>query len=163
ALALIAVGHVQAWNHLLGDDLAGAAPAAKHHVRLTLQGRNDLPKHLLVSAALASNADTAVADVVGVYKEVKDSQGGSGFSFVDLTADRAGVRLADKAVNAPRGLQRAIAGIGKESDLIPPTKDLAEGLQAAEFERRYRDFDSAEYKRVIALIERRLDRLPLYQ
>lgn len=163
ALALTAVGQPQAWNHLLGDELAYATPPPRRTVHLTLQGRDDLPKHFLVSAALAGATDSVVADVIGVYKEVQDSDGGSGFSFVDLVADRAGVRLAGKTTNSPRELQQAIARLTREAELFPPSKDLAEGLQAADFKRRYSTRDSAAYQKVIASIEQRLDRLSLYR
>ncbi len=163
ALALIAVGRPQAWNHLLGDEVANAMPSVKRRVRLTLQGRDDLPKHFLISAALVGAADTAVADVIGVYKEVQDSAGGSGFSFVDLAADRAGVRLAEKAARAPRELTQLIARATNESELFPASRDLAEGMQAKDFKRRYQDPSSAEYRKVVASIEKRLDRLALYR
>jgi hypothetical protein len=163
ALALTAIGRPQAWNHLLGDELANAVSPTKRRPRLTLQGRDDLPKHFLLSAALVGAADTAVADVIGVYKEVKDSHGGSGFSFVDLAADRAGVRFAEKAARSPRELQRAVVALTTESELLPSSADLSEGLQAADFERRFQNRDSAEYRKVAASIEARLDRLALYQ
>jgi hypothetical protein len=161
ALALTAVGRPQAWTHLLGEQ-AQSAPQLRR-VRLTLQGRDDLPKHLLVSAALTGAADTVVADVIGVYKEVQDSDGGSGFSFVDLVADRAGVRLAEKAMQSPLDLQQAVASLNAEGELFPPTQDLAEGMQAADFKRRYTTRESAQYRAVIASIEQRLDRLALYR
>lgn len=161
ALALTAVDREQAWRHLLGDAYVVTETPARR-ARLTLHGRDDLPKHFLVSAALAGAADTVVADVIGVYKEVKDSQGGSGFSFVDLAADHAGIRFAEKAARAPRDLQAALAKLSRQNDLVP-SHDLVEGLQEAEFKRRYRDRDSAEYRKIIATIDRRLAGLALYR
>ncbi len=46
---------------------------------VTLAGRDDFPKHFLISAAIAAEAGSPLADAIGVYKEVDDSRGGSGF------------------------------------------------------------------------------------
>ncbi|MGB7405054.1 MAG: hypothetical protein WA906_05150, partial [Pacificimonas sp.] len=60
----------------------------------TLGGRRDLAMHFILSAALATR-DAGLGQALGEWKELADSlPGGSGFSFVDLAADRAGTRLA---------------------------------------------------------------------
>jgi hypothetical protein len=61
--------------------------------RALLNRRDDFPKHFIISAALAARAGGPLADAVGVYKEIEDSRGGSGFSFNDIAADRAGTRF----------------------------------------------------------------------
>ncbi len=43
--------------------------------RLTLGGRRDFGQHLLISAALVSAGDTALSDAIGLFKEIKDSEG----------------------------------------------------------------------------------------
>ncbi|HEX7234514.1 MAG TPA: hypothetical protein VF243_04520, partial [Nitrosospira sp.] len=68
---------------------AVAWPRPVPHV-ITIDGRDDFAKHFMVSAAIAAYADTALADAIGLYKEIEDSRSGSGFSFNDLAADRAG-------------------------------------------------------------------------
>ena len=62
-----------------------------------LQARPAGPRHLLISAARAAEGGGPLSDAIGVYKEVSDSRGGSGFSFNDLAADRAGTRLGLRA------------------------------------------------------------------
>ena len=51
---------------------------------MLLNRRDDFPKHFIISAALAAHAGTPLSDAVGVYKEIADSRGGSGFSFGTL-------------------------------------------------------------------------------
>jgi hypothetical protein len=134
--------------------------------RIKLQGRTDFAQHFLTSAALAAHGDTLLSDAVGLYKEVSDSQGGSGFSFTDIAADRAGTRFGELAAASPseaRTLQKRLAsGIG-EADIMPAARDLPEHMSAAEFERRFGGVDSPAYRRIMAEIEDRIARLALYQ
>ena len=153
----------------LGKSMAQAIPEAAEWARpacpeVQLEGRADLAKHFLVSATIAAYADTVLADAVGLYKELEDARSGSGFSFNDLAADRAGTRFGDRAVrtdDAARGLQQAVAGGLTDGDLMPPWRDLPEFLPEAEFLRRFGGVDGPGYRRLLADIEARLDRLPM--
>lgn len=146
--------------------LARIAPATRPYteappLRLTLHGRDDTPKHFLVSAVLAAESGSPLADAVGVYKEVSDSRGGTGFSFNDLAADRAGTRVGQHLRNDARRWQRLLAaGVG-EAELLPPVADLPENLPDAEFQQRFGGVNGPAYRRLMAEIEARLDRLPL--
>jgi uncharacterized protein YfiM (DUF2279 family) len=60
-----------------------------------LLGRYDSAQHFVISAALAAWAGEPAANAIGVYKEIDDSRRGSGFSFADLAADRAGTRFGE--------------------------------------------------------------------
>jgi hypothetical protein len=101
---------------------------------------------------------------VGLWKELADARrGGSGFSFNDLAADRAGTRFGELAVrDAARLQQRIAAGIG-DADLLPPVNDLPEHLPQAEFDARYGGVGGAGYQRLLAVIESRLDAMPMFQ
>ena len=131
---------------------------------VTLAGRDDFPKHFLISAALAAEAGTPLADAIGVYKEIEDSRGGSGFSFNDIGADRAGTRFGELASRSPeraRKLANAVAGGVRESDFMPDVSDLPEFMQDSEFKRRYGGVGGAEYTRMMATIEARVASRPL--
>lgn len=131
--------------------------------RITLAGRRDLAQHFSISAALAATAGSPLSDAVGLYKEIEDSRGGSGFSFIDLAADRAGTRFGELATGkAPALQQRAAAGL-RENDFMPLVRDLPEFLQQAEFQRRFGDTKSAAYLGLARDIERRIATLPLYR
>ena len=146
--------------------LAAIVPAARHWpqppaLTVTLSGRIDTPLHWLISAAVAAESGTPLADAIGLYKEVSDSRGGSGFSFNDLAADRAGTRLGERAVRDPRGVQERIARGVMESDLLPDLTDLPESLGAETFARRYGDLEAPRFMSTMREIESRLDTLPL--
>lgn len=128
---------------------------------LSLQGRPDFPQHFIVSAALAAAAGGPLADAIGVYKEQVDARHGSGFSFNDLAADRAGARFGLLAMREPTQLQQRLAGGVREHELLPDLSDLPEYLSEAEFRRRYGAVDAPAYRRMMAAIEARLDGIAL--
>jgi hypothetical protein len=130
----------------------------------------DTAQHFTVSAALTALAGAQMSDAVGLYKELSDAQGGSGFSFNDLAADRAGTRFAARATAGEPGArqqQQAFAGSAPAMDpgavLLPVVEDLPENMQLLEFTRRFGSVDSAPALRVRADIERRIGSLPLYR
>ena len=128
---------------------------------ITLADRRDTPQHFLVSAALAAEGGGPLADAIGLYKEVADSRGGSGFSFNDLAADRAGTRFGQLAARSPQLLQARLAAPLTEADLLPMVADLPESLSERAFQRRYGGVGAPAYRQMMADIEARLDRLPL--
>jgi hypothetical protein len=134
------------------------------HVRLA--GRNDLVRHFTVSAGLVLLGGGAVADLIGEAKEVTDSNSGSGFSFADLAADRAGVRFAESAVASTasaRRLQAALSRPVTEAYLFPRALDQPEGMNERAFRRQYGDINHPDYDRLVAEIDRRIAALPLYR
>ncbi len=159
ALAFLASGQrLQPW---LGS---GATPVARPRGRradLLLQGRVDFPQHLLISAALAAEGGGPLADAIGLYKEVADARQGSGFSFRDIAADRAGTRLGLRARHDPLGFQARVAQGLTEADLLPDVSDLPEYMPADEFQRRFGGVGAPAYQAMLREIEARLDRLPL--
>ena len=153
-----------------GQPLGEILPAAKDWRRLdgrtvTLNGRDDFAKHFIVSAALAAKAGGPLSDAVGLYKEIEDSRGGSGFSFNDIAANRAGTRFGEYAVigTSVRQLQQKLSAGISEKEIMPATQDLPEHMPEDEFKRRFGGVDEPEYKKMMAEIERRVASLPLYR
>ena len=131
----------------------------------TLRKRDDWPKHFFVSAALTIVTERNVSDAGGLLKEEKDAAGGSGFSFGDLLADRAGTTFAQVATRdetSARALQSRLALGFKIDDFFPKAEDLPEGIQDADFQARYGGTNGEGYRRVTAEIERRIASCPAY-
>jgi len=155
--------------YINGEDWAQIQPDANNWPRpakhlVLLNQRDDFPKHFIISAALAADAGGPLADAVGLYKEIADSRGGSGFSFNDIAADRAGTRFGEHAANRATAkilAQKLSAGIA-ERDLMPATEDLPEFMTEAVFKRRFGGVDGINYKKMMAEIERRVAALQLY-
>lgn len=145
----------------------GAEPWPKAAVRtVKLNGRDDFPKHFMISAAIAATADSPLSDAIGLYKEVKDSRGGSGFSFNDLAADRAGSRLGEMASASPEAalyLQARMKAGLREADFMPSAEGLPEFMPEPEFKRRFGGIGAPAYNQMMMEIERRVAALPLYR
>lgn len=150
---------------LSGKNVALLVPAIRRQPRplaLTLQGRHDLAQHFAISAALAAWAGEPLANTIGLDKEVNDARGGSGFSFADLAADRAGTRFGELAVRQPAHLAAAL-GAGLDGNaLLPPIDGLPEPMQANEFRRRFGHVGSPAYRQVADDIEQRIAALALF-
>lgn len=135
--------------------------------RVTLARRPDLQQHFLYSAAIQLLTTPSVSGSVGEAKELLDSiKGGSGFSFVDLLADRAGMQFARIATATPASasaLQQFFAQDRTEAELFPSKARLPEGIPQHLFEQTYQSIDSALYRQMVQEIDRRLQQLPLYQ
>ncbi|MGR8931878.1 MAG: hypothetical protein ACU836_14685 [Gammaproteobacteria bacterium] len=149
-------------------DLAKLFPTAHQWAKprwrpVMLAGRQDFTKHYLVSAMLAAYAGTPLADAVGVFKEIEDSRGGSGFSFNDIAADRAGRRFGELAVSSrsrAEWVQRFFA-TADEADFMPATVDLPEFMPENVFKRHYGGLEGEKYRQMIAKIDRRIAALPI--
>jgi len=156
-----------AWSSGRGlERLVPDAATRPQGFRLKLERRTDFGQHFLTSAALAARGDSALADAVGLYKEVADSDGGSGFSFTDIAADRAGTRfgeLASASQADARRVQRFMARGISETDIMPRARDLPEHMGAAEFERRYDRVGSPAYQAVMDEIEQRIAACRIYR
>lgn len=134
--------------------------------RLKLQGRKDFAQHFLISAALAARGDGNLSDAVGLFKEIADSDRGSGFSFTDIAADRSGTRFGELATRDradARRLQKRLSAGVREEEIMPPARDLPEHLSATAFEARFGSVGSPAYQAMMDEIERRIDTCRLYQ
>lgn len=150
---------------VLGEEGAAASSMGRH--RLTLSRRIDFAQHFLISAGLTSTGGTGMADAIGLLKEMDDlDPGGSGFSFNDLGADRAGVRFAELALAdhaRARQMQELLAGELEEAFFMPDFKGLPEYLSDAELSRDYGGVGEPAYNAVLADIEERINATPLFR
>lgn len=148
---------------VLSPELLGRSAFSR---QVHLGGRQDLRLHFMVSAGLKLISDQGISSAIGEFKELLDAgRGGSGFSFVDLAADRAGIRFAEQAAGPDGGarrLQKLLAGSPAEELIFPSVSDLPEGLTREEFERLYGGIGKPGYDRMVREIDRRIDRCPAY-
>lgn len=153
--------------YVVGDRARALAPSAGRKIRscarptetILLANRADLAKHWTFSAALRAVLGERSAVTLGQWKELSDSlPDGSGFSFVDLAADRSGIRVAAVATDersAP-GAARKLAVI-TEDELLPRSLlRVREGLSEAEFIGRYGRVETANYQAAVRQIDAEL-------
>lgn len=143
---------------IAGDVPARSRICAPEPVAYTLFGRPDLAKHWALSAALSAVYGEDMSNAIGRFKELADSgAGGSGFSFVDLAADRSGVAYGRRSVD-PEKAESVAATLkrAKATDLLPvKALALSEGLSEEAFIRQYQTIESSRY----AAMEARIDRI----
>jgi len=142
--------HISHSNH--------AARIILSHV--VLRGRSDWTKHFCVAAAITLLSDEIVSDAASLLKEELDSDiGGSGFSFSDILASRAGTTFALWATRdeqAALAIQDRIVRGFQIDEFFPPAADLPEGITDAELQTQYGGVGGEGYGRVIEEIERRI-------
>lgn len=127
----------------------------------TMFGRHDLAQHFSVSAFITAELGSTVADAAGVAKELMDVQGGGGFSFVDLAADKAGGMFAERVTSGDFPLDQ----LAKEftvRDYMPPIEGLPEGISAQSFGEEYGGDSGERFGAMVAEILKRVESLPPY-
>ena len=143
---------------VMDGDLRNQAPSSVG--RVTLHGRRDWTKHFFVSAGLTLLSNDDMSDGAGLFKEEYDAgEGGSGFSFADLLADRAGTEFALAATRdagSARKMQERLSAGFLAEDVFPDAAGLPEGIPDAEFQSVYGGVGGERYGKIVADIERRL-------
>lgn len=131
--------------------------------RVTLHQRNDLSMHFWVSAALTVLSDQHRALTVGLAKELSDATGGgSGFSFVDMAANKAGIRfavVATRNASSARSVQARIRDGVNQHHFMPDISDLPEGIPVDLLEAVYGGLLGETTRMILAEIDRRIDEL----
>ncbi len=156
---------------ILGEERIANVAKRPIHLRLTdelgalrkgvtLVERHDLARHFWVSAALAILSNEKQSMTVGIAKEMMDTtEGGSGFSFDDLAADRAGTLLAIAATKNEANARNLQARIGQGvviADFFPGVEGLPSGLTGDEFQSQYGGLGGQVTLRLAEEIEYRL-------
>ena len=171
ALLLVLAMHAAGKNidSIIGSNISRQKAEQRPHqqvrFKFTLRNRVDLMQHFSVSAFLASAAGDALAHATGLFKEISDSKSGSGFSFADLAADRAGVEFGSMAVASElsaHSLQLQLSKITNEDDYMPDIGNLPEGLHEATFKRQYGTTEDTRYKKMQHELDRRISLCRIY-
>ena len=122
-----------------------------------------------MSGALTVLSFDAASDAAGLFKKKLDTDGGSGFSFADLLADRAGTRSPSEPPATPRpppgpsGSGPVAAGF-RVDDFFPSADGPPqEGIPDAGLQSRYGAVGGPGYRVLQADIERRLNACPGYR
>ena len=154
AVSIMAVGRRA--GRLAGDAGKRVGECRQKLRQPQLAGRDDLAKHWSLSAALGATLGGDVSEALGNWKELSDSlPGGSGFSLVDVAADRAGFSVGKAAIDPARALAfRAEMAAATNARLLPlDATALAEGMSNEAFKARYGTIESADYRAMTGRID----------
>ena len=131
-----------------------------------LKGRADLTLHFLYSVVLDQVSGGMIGLSIGEMKELHDAnKGGSGYSFADLAADKAGLKFSQYLTQneqSARTAQLLLANSSIESIYFPSIGNLPEGLSGEAYEKIVENLNSDKYKTLTSLIDQRIEQLPLY-
>ena len=131
-------------DQLIGAEVVITEP---RKVKVVIESREDLARHVVSSAAIAASAGATMVQVLTVYKEVSDSRFGTGFSFTDIAANQAGTMLgilASRSEADARRFQEVILDTLTDSDYLPPLGTY-DGMTEEEFIEQYGSRESAAY------------------
>lgn len=142
-------------------------PAAQHWPALPtkdllLHGRVDFAQHYVLSAMLASSLGGRLTEAAGLYKELLDASPGgqgSGFSFNDIAADKAGSRFGQRARLQPMDLQARAADGRSDDFFMPKVADLPQYLSQQALQQRFGGVGSAAYNEMLGMIDARVEQL----
>jgi len=131
-----------------------------------LYKRIDMAQHFMWSATFAALGNSHLANILGLEKELNDAKQGSGFSFIDLAADRAGLNFGEQATaNLEQAvkIQQKMAVIKNYRAFMPDIRDLPESLSSHAFEAQYKSIYSPKYKSVLEDIDQRIASCDIYR
>jgi hypothetical protein len=127
--------------------------------------RTDMAKHFMALAAVTSSGSTHLAHLLGREKEMFDSRQGSGFSFIDLAADRAGMYFGKMATSSPENalkFQQAMANIQNYPAFMPEVRDLPENMNNETFKAQFGSIYSPAYQNLLKKIDIRISACSIY-
>jgi hypothetical protein len=132
----------------------------------TLKERPDWLYHFAVSAGLTAFLGPGSAEQVGIWKELRDADGGSGFSFADLAADEAGICFARTLLDPGAEGRHQLGSIARGfrgSRHLPAMVELPEGFAQEELFRRYGRPGEQKFRRACEAVRRKVEALPAFE
>lgn len=133
--------------------------------RARLHGRHDAPKHFFIAAALTARGGPAAAAQASLVKEMEDARRfddpparGSGFSFIDLAYDHAGIRFANLLLGWRDVTRLSLPPPPLDGFLVPFTElDLPERIGWQRYRDEYRGARTSELiDRIHVAVDERL-------
>jgi len=128
----------------------------------TMRARDDLTRHFAVSCGLTILLGSSAAEAAGTVKELIDCKRGTGFSFVDLSADMAGVIFATRVGEGSVSLA-TLASSFAVTHFLPKPGDLKEGIPWATFCETYGSVEDNRFHHRQAAIREQILALPGYR
>jgi len=135
--------------------------AARHRAAagVTLEGRQDLAVHFFAAAALTLRLGPRATSRMALAKELADAQAldrgtGTGFSFADLCAGEAGIRLGVRVKELGAGWTATLPW--RMQDLMPGVAGLEEGLTSSALEAEFGGVQGARFQSRMRRIQERV-------
>ena len=120
----------------------------------------------MASATLTAFGNAHLTHLMGQQKELHDARKDSGFRFIDLAADRAGIRFGETAtdsVKMARKLQKIMAQISDYKAFMPDVRHLPENMTTAHFVSQYESIYSEPYQNQLKQIDKSIAACAIYK
>lgn len=127
----------------------------------TMNNRQDTATHFFIGAGLTALTSPSASEASCILKEVADANGGSGFSFIDLGADLAGIIYAQELITANEIPKHYVEEF-KIITFVPPFSDLREGIMIEELSEDFSVDSKRRFKAEVEKIRQRILGLPIY-
>ncbi|SEA57862.1 hypothetical protein [Alkalimonas amylolytica] len=151
-------GFIRFANDGLGREAVPKLPG------VVLAGRRDLTLHFLYSAVIKQVGNPYLADQIGRLKEIHDAaDGGSGYSFVDIAANKAGIWFAEHLHQIDDVKVLTLDTAAFERAFFPEVRDLPEGLSEAQVQLLLGGLQGDGFQAVHQLIDSRVSELTLFK
>lgn len=130
--------------------------------RPTILGREDLAKHFFISTGLTAVMTPQAAEAAGILKEVTDANGGTGFSWIDMGANLAGIAFARHLiVHQPTPIE--LAREFRVETFVPRCiLDLPEGIMLEELRNEFSLDSRIRFQAEVDRIRKHVSDLPIY-
>ena len=155
--------------YMLDKDLAVefGEPALKLNRKVVyrLEGRQDLAKHYLISAALAAMAGEKNAKLVSLHKELDDVSRDNRFSFIDMMTNEAGITMARIALNSEHHallLQQRMMAVNHESEFMPNIENLPDSIKNIKIKSLNDEDFEGQHQQLMQEIRRRISSCRVY-
>ncbi|MCK4493777.1 MAG: hypothetical protein KAU26_06955 [Methylococcales bacterium] len=153
-------------RYVNGVEIQRHVPSEIRYYPTFLYQRTDIAKHFMTSALLTVIGTGSIATLLGQEKEIRDAKIGSGFSFIDLASDRAGIYFGKMLTQSPesaRRLQKLMSESKDYKSFMPDIRDLPEKLTNEAFTQRFGSTDNPAYQLIVTDIDQRIHALPIYR
>ena len=127
----------------------------------TIWGRTGLLQHFVAAGMLTAFTDPKNAETVVLLKEFDEAQELAGFSFCDVTANIAGIRMS-QALESGELTLAEVARSFSVRRFVPPVKEFSRSWSKTELEEDYGGVQSKAFKKEIELIRQSVNHLPPY-
>ena len=130
---------------------------------MRLTDRYDLTLHFLYSAFFKKTGSSNISEKIGNLKEIYDAGGSSGFSFVDLAANYAGIHFAENISDINLETMKALSVAEFEAAFMPDIAGLPEGMSEQQMQQQFGGYQGQQFKQTEQIILNRLQQLALYR
>ncbi|MCH8537240.1 MAG: hypothetical protein LAT66_05635 [Alkalimonas sp.] len=125
--------------------------------------RRDLTLHFLYSVVIKLVGNVYLADQIGQLKEIHDAaEGGTGYSFVDIAANKSGVWFAQHLGQIDYHQVSTLSVEDFERAFMPEIADLPEGLSERQVQQLLGGLSGDGFNALHQMIDKRIAKLPLF-